>query len=243
MSGLSYFETDRIASDICTWTTLSQSITDLEEAYVFLVANYKSLSPGAKKDKVVERLRNARLAIEFFRVALCAMSGILRVAAGPQHTENWDKYFQMTLAPKDAFGPDDVPSAYEEDNRAHISVVMGIRAVSVMMAAALADGEILSFRSPLAKRKYGPGKFLTAKQHRENLVNNEKHQVSFGEDTERLETARYNIVVHDQLVMKDEMDDIKNAQSRESLSIGLKNVTRAADILIRVARELERPNY
>lgn len=243
MSNLSYFVTDRIASDICTWITLSQSVTELEEAYVTLVAKYKRLPAGANRDKTVERLRNSRLAIDFFRVTLCTMTGILRIAAGPRYTANWDKYFHMIFAPSDAFMPDDAPSAYEQNNRAHSSVIMGIRAVAIMMAAALADGEILSFKSPRQQRGYGPSNYLTAAQHKQNLVIEENHRAAFEDDLKRLEVARYNIVVHDQNVMIDEIGDLMDVQARGSLGIGLKNVTRAADILIRVAREIGRPNY
>ncbi|KAE9972060.1 hypothetical protein BLS_004200 [Venturia inaequalis] len=218
-------------------------MTDLEETYVTLVAKHKRSPPGTKKDKTVERLRNARLAIDFFRVTLCAMTEILRIAAGSHYTKNWDKYFHMVFAPDNAFMPDDAPSAYGQNSRAHYSVIMGIRAAAVMMAAALADGEILSFKVPRQQRSHGSGNSLTATQYRQHLVDVEKHQVAFGNDVERLETARYNIVVHDQVIMKDEIDDLKDAQARGSLGIGLKNVTRAADILIRVAREMERPNY
>lgn len=87
------------------------------------------------------------------------------------------------------------------------------------------------------------GNFLNATQHRLNLVNDERHKTTFEDDIGRLETARYNIVIHDQNVMSDEFEDLKDAQSRDSFGIGLKTVTRAANILIRVAREIERPNY
>lgn len=241
MSGLSYFQTDRVPGDIQIWRTLSTSITELRRAYANLLDDYKSSLPGTEQDKTAERLRNARVAICFFRDMLCAISGILRVATGTQLTPTRDTLFEILFASK-AYMPDDIPYAVDEDYLNHSAVIRSIRIVAMMMANALEYGEILSFKLPRLQRRYGPGTYLTAKQHRQGLVNEERHQTAFAADMERMETARYNIVVHDQLVMKDEIEDLKDAQARESLSIGLKNLTRAANILIRVAREIERPN-
>lgn len=92
MSGLSYFQTDKIPGNIQTWKTLYNSITDLEVAYVTLVEKHQC-SSGAERDIIVARLRTVRLAIWFFREMLNALRGILRIATGAQHTQSWDIFF------------------------------------------------------------------------------------------------------------------------------------------------------
>lgn len=100
--------------------------------------------------------------------------------------------------------PNDSPSVFEKANRAHSSNINSIGSVALMMAEALEDGEILTWKLPLEQRGYGVGNFLNATQQRQNLVNDERHKATFEDDKECLETARYNIVIHDQTVLSDE---------------------------------------